>query len=42
VCSGSAEVTALAGDADLMVDGPDGVVALLGSLAEAFASPRHG
>ncbi len=37
VCSGSAEVTALAADADLMVDGPDGIVALLSSLAAAFA-----
>jgi trehalose 6-phosphate phosphatase len=37
VCSGSAEVTALAADADLIVDGPDGVVALLSSLAAAFA-----
>ncbi len=35
VFSGSAEVTALAGRADLVVDGPDGVVALLGSLAGA-------
>ncbi|HTT54713.1 MAG TPA: trehalose-phosphatase [Streptosporangiaceae bacterium] len=33
VCSGSAEVTALADEADLVVDGPDGVVALLGALA---------
>jgi trehalose 6-phosphate phosphatase len=41
VCSGSAEVTALAADADLMVDGPDGVVALLSSLATAFASSRR-
>ena len=38
VCSGSAEVTALAADADLMVDGPDGVIALLSSLAAAPAS----
>ena len=29
VCSGSTEVTALADRADLVVDGPDGVVALL-------------
>jgi trehalose 6-phosphate phosphatase len=35
VFSGSAEVTALAERADLVVDGPDGVVALLGSLAAA-------
>lgn len=33
VCSGSAEVAALAKAADLVVDGPDGVVALLGQLA---------
>ncbi len=39
VCSGSAEVTALAGLADLVVDGPAGVVALLGSLAAAMAGP---
>lgn len=32
VCSGSAEVTALAERADVVVDGPDGVVALLGDL----------
>jgi trehalose 6-phosphate phosphatase len=38
VCSGSAEVTALADAADLVVDGPDGVVALLGSLATAMAA----
>jgi trehalose 6-phosphate phosphatase len=34
VCSGSTEVTGLADRADLVVDGPDGVVALLGALAE--------
>ncbi len=34
VCSGSAEVSALAQEADLVVDGPDGVVALLNSLAD--------
>ncbi len=39
VCSGSAEVAGLAEQADLLVDGPAGVVALLGSLADAFASP---
>jgi trehalose 6-phosphate phosphatase len=39
VCSGSAEVTALAELADLVVDGPGGVVALLGSLAAAMAGP---
>ena len=37
VCSGSAEVTGLADQADLIVDGPGGVVTLLGSLADAFA-----
>jgi trehalose 6-phosphate phosphatase len=37
VCSGSAEVTGLAAEADLMVPGPDGVAALLSSLAGAFA-----
>jgi trehalose 6-phosphate phosphatase len=42
VCSGSAEVTGLAEQADLMVDGPGGVVALLNSLADAFASPGRG
>ncbi|MFI6841679.1 trehalose-phosphatase [Nonomuraea africana] len=36
VCSGSAEVTELAERADLVVDGPDGVVALLGELAAAI------
>jgi trehalose 6-phosphate phosphatase len=36
VCSGSAETAAeLAAEADLVVDGPDGVVALLNGLAEA-------
>ncbi len=33
VCSGSAEVTAVSERADLVVDGPDGVVGLLASLA---------
>jgi len=33
VCSGSAEVAELAGRADLVVDGPDGVIALLEALA---------
>ncbi|MFG1707566.1 trehalose-phosphatase [Nonomuraea sp. M3C6] len=37
VCSGSAEVTALAERADIVVDGPDGVMALLGELASAFS-----
>jgi trehalose 6-phosphate phosphatase len=36
VCSGSTEVTALADRADLVVDGPDGVVALLGALADVI------
>jgi trehalose 6-phosphate phosphatase len=39
VCSSSAEVTQLAAEADLVVAGPDGVVALLGSLARALAAP---
>jgi trehalose 6-phosphate phosphatase len=38
VCSGSAEVTGLADEADLVVDGPPGVVALLDALAAAFGS----
>ncbi|MGK5496820.1 trehalose-phosphatase [Streptomyces sp. URMC 125] len=37
VCSGSEEVTALAERADLVVDGPAGVVALLGAVADALA-----
>ncbi|GGT44603.1 trehalose-phosphatase [Nonomuraea spiralis] len=37
VCSGSAEVTALAERADIVVDGPDGVVALLRELTTAFS-----
>jgi len=41
VCSASGEVTQLAAEADLVVAGPDGVVALLRSLARALAaSPR--
>jgi trehalose 6-phosphate phosphatase len=39
VCSGSEEVTALAELADLVVDGPGAVVALLGSLAAAMTGP---
>ncbi|HUB41394.1 MAG TPA: trehalose-phosphatase [Streptosporangiaceae bacterium] len=39
VCSASAEVPDLADEADLVVDGPDGVAALLAGLAEAFAGP---
>lgn len=37
VCSGSREVTALAARADLVVDGPAGVVALLQGLGDALA-----
>jgi trehalose 6-phosphate phosphatase len=37
VFSGSAEVTELAESADLVVDGPDGVLALLNSLADALS-----
>jgi trehalose 6-phosphate phosphatase len=37
VCSGSAEVPELAAEADLVVDGPDGIAALLAGLADAFA-----
>jgi trehalose 6-phosphate phosphatase len=41
VCSASGEVTELAAEADLVVGGPAGVVALLRSLARALvASPR--
>jgi trehalose 6-phosphate phosphatase len=40
VCSGSAEVTELAQEADLVVDGPAGVAALLAALADAVASAR--
>ncbi|MGD3109005.1 trehalose-phosphatase [Streptomyces sp. YGL11-2] len=38
VCSGSNEVTELAERADLVVDGPRGVVALLGALADRIES----
>ena len=38
VCSSSAEVSALAAEADLVVDGPDGVVALLNALADQLAA----
>ena len=41
VCSGSAEVTGLAGLADLVVDGPDGVVWMLDALAAAM-NAAHG
>jgi trehalose 6-phosphate phosphatase len=37
VCSGSAEVPALARAADLLVDGPGGIMSLLGALASAIA-----
>ena len=37
VCSGSTEVSALAERADLVVDGPDGVVALLDALADEIS-----
>jgi trehalose 6-phosphate phosphatase len=37
VCSGSAEVPELSAEADLVVDGPDGVAQLLADLADAFA-----
>jgi trehalose 6-phosphate phosphatase len=40
VCSGSAEATALAEHADLVVDGPAGILALLRGLATAFGAPR--
>jgi trehalose 6-phosphate phosphatase len=38
VCSASDEVSALAAHADLVVDGPQGVSALLASLADAVAA----
>jgi trehalose 6-phosphate phosphatase len=38
VCSGSAEAPELAEEADLVVDGPAGVVSLLAALADAFAA----
>jgi len=41
VCSASAEVPDLAAEADLVVDGPDGVAALLAGLAEAFAGQAN-
>lgn len=40
VCSGSAEVVELARRADLVVDGPTGVVDLLDGIADALAAPR--
>jgi trehalose 6-phosphate phosphatase len=39
VASGSSEVSAVAGRADLVVDGPPGVVALLTALADALSTP---
>jgi trehalose 6-phosphate phosphatase len=39
VCSASGEVTGLSGEADLVVDGPEGVGALLVSLADALPVP---
>ncbi|MEZ5097123.1 MAG: trehalose-phosphatase [Nocardioides sp.] len=41
VCSGSEEETTLADRADLVVDGPDGVMALLGRLADDMRSARR-
>ena len=38
VCSGSTEVTELAARADLVVDGPDGVLALLSGIADVLAA----
>ena len=43
VVRGVYDVSGLRADADLMVDGPDGVIALLSTLAAAFAARhRHG
>jgi trehalose 6-phosphate phosphatase len=42
VCSGSAEVAGLGANADLIVEGPGEVVALLGSLAAAFSGRQAG
>jgi trehalose 6-phosphate phosphatase len=41
VCSGSTEVTELAERADLVVDGPAGVVDLLNALADAVDPPAQ-
>ncbi len=41
VCSGSSEETALAERADLVVDGPPGVVALLEALADELSPDRR-
>jgi trehalose-phosphatase len=40
VCSGSAEVTAVADRADLIVDGPAGVVELISSLADSLEASQ--
>ena len=37
ICSGSTEVTALAGEADLVLDGPEGVAAWMGALVERLS-----
>lgn len=42
VCSSSDEVTALAERADIVVDGPEGVAALLDALATALGAPALG
>ncbi|OIJ97825.1 trehalose-phosphatase [Streptomyces sp. MUSC 14] len=42
VCSGSSEVTELAERADVVVDGPAGVVHLLGALADQLAADQPG
>jgi len=42
VCSGSSEVSELADEADLVVDGPHGVAALLAALAAAITSAIAG
>jgi len=41
VCSRSAEVPELAAEADLVVDGPEGVAALLTELLRAITAPRR-
>jgi trehalose 6-phosphate phosphatase len=41
VCSGSAEVPELAREADIVVDGPAGVIQLLTGLADAFTGGRR-
>ncbi len=41
VCSGSAEVPELATEADLVVEGPAGVIRLLTGLADAFSAGRR-